>query len=272
MKRLLLFFLVACGMCHAQVFSENFDGGALPSGWTTNNPDTSYNWGVDTQNGFASFPTGAAFFDDDDAGLSSINTNARLISPVIDISTISNPKLSFKYANMIDDLDSTLKVEVFNGTSWIQVFTSSGDSGTWDLDLNTFQYLLVSYDAATDIDLTPYANANFQMRFVYDDAGDYSYGVVVDDVVVTSGALATSEISFNDKMRVYPNPVQDYIYIRSGNLKFDSKITVLDMAGRKVKSFTGEADGYNLSDLPKGSYLILIDNKKEIISKRIIKE
>ncbi|MBK1894585.1 T9SS type A sorting domain-containing protein [Chryseobacterium paridis] len=272
MKNYLLFLFLIYGVCNAQIFSEDFNGNVLPSGWTTNNPNTTYNWGVGTQNGFASFPSGAAFFDDDDAGPNGINTNARLISPVINLSAVSNPKLSFKYANMIYDLDSTLKVEVFDGTSWVQVFIHAGDAGDWDIDFNTFMYVVTSYDTATNIDLTPYANANFQMRFVYDDVGDYSYGVVVDDIVITSGLLGTSDVSVADKMEVYPNPVKDFVHIQSGNLKFDSRITVLDMAGRKVKSFIGEADGYNLSDLPKGNYLILIDNKKEIISKKIIKE
>jgi hypothetical protein len=57
------------------------------------------------------------FFDDDDAGASSVNSNARLVSPVINLVGVASPKLSFKYANMIYDLDSTIKVEVFNGTS-----------------------------------------------------------------------------------------------------------------------------------------------------------
>ncbi|WEK68979.1 MAG: choice-of-anchor J domain-containing protein [Candidatus Chryseobacterium colombiense] len=134
MKQQLLFFLLACGiLSNAQVFSENFNGGSMPAGWTVNNPDTAFNWGVGGQSGFATFPSGAAFFDDDNAGSSSINSNARLVSPVINLVGVASPKLSFKYANMIYDLDSTIKVEVFNGTSWVQVFSSSGDSGQWEL-------------------------------------------------------------------------------------------------------------------------------------------
>lgn len=272
MKKQLLILLLACGVYNAQVFSENFNGGSMPAGWTTNNPDTAFNWGVGTSNGFASFPSGAAFFDDDDAGPNGINTNARLVSPVIDLLGVVNPRLSFKYANQIDNLDSTLKVEAFNGTSWVQVFSTSGESGTWTLDFNTFSYIVTGYSQASSINLAPYANANFQLRFVYDDLGDYSYGVVVDDVAITSGVLAVSETSSADKIKVYPNPVKDNLYIDSDQLKSDSDITVLDMSGRKVKSFAGPRNGYDLSDLPKGNYVILIDNKKEIISKKIIKE
>lgn len=272
MKQQLLFFLLACGiLSNAQVFSENFNGGSMPSGWTVNNPDSSFNWAVGSQSGFAIFPSGAAFFDDDDAGPTSINSNARLVSPVINLVGVASPKLSFKYANMIYDLDSTVKVEVYNGTSWVQVFSSSGDSGQWGIDWNTFMYTVDAYDNATNIDLTPYINANFRLRFVYNDAGDYSYGVAIDDVTITSAALATSDISLEDKLQIYPNPVKDNLYIKS-DLKSNSKISVIDMSGKLLKTFTGISESYNLSDLPKGTYMILIGDGKDMIRKKIIKQ
>lgn len=272
MKKHLLLLLFAAGLSNAQVFSENFNGGTLPSGWTVNNPDTAFNWAVGTQNGFASFPSGAAFFDDDNAGPSIVNSNARLVSPVINLVGVSNPKLSFKYANMIDNLNSSIKVEAFNGTSWVQVFSTSGDSGTWDLDFNTFTYIITAYDVASNIDLTPYVNANFQLRFVYNDAGDYSYGAVIDDITITSSAvLATSDVSLEDKVQIYPNPVKDNFYIKS-DLKSDSKVTITDMSGKLLKTFNGKSDAYNVSDLPKGIYMILIENDKNIVRKKIIKQ
>jgi hypothetical protein len=271
MKRLLLPFLFVCAFSNAQVFSENFNGGVLPSGWTANNPDTAYNWGIGTLGGFATFPSGAAFFNDDAAGSTSINTNARLVSPVINLAGAVNPKLSFKYANIIYDYSSILKVEAFNGTSWVQIFSASGNAGTFTLDLSTLKYILTNYANATNIDLTPYANANFRLRFIYDDVGDYSYGVVVDDIVISGNFLATSDVSLQDKVEIYPNPVKDNLYIKS-DLKSDSKISVTDMSGKLLKTFTGKSDAYNLSDLPKGTYMILIDNDKGTIRKKIIKE
>ena len=80
MKRHLFSLLLISSMTGAQIFSENFNGGALPAGWSVNNPDTAFNWAVGTQNGFAGFPSGAAFFDDDNAGPSIVNSNARLVS------------------------------------------------------------------------------------------------------------------------------------------------------------------------------------------------
>ncbi|ANF50553.1 hypothetical protein A0O34_08470 [Chryseobacterium glaciei] len=272
MKKILLPLVLVCGMANAQLFSENFDTAALPSGWTVNNPDTTYNWAVGTQSGFASFPNGTAFFDDDDAGPSGINTNARLVSPIINLTAASSPKLSFKYANMIYQDDTTLKVEAFNGTSWVQIFTFSGDAGVWDIDFNTLTYVLTTYEIATNIDLTPYANPNFRLRFVYDDVGDYSFGVAVDDVVISATTtLGTSEVSASDKVKVYPNPVKDDLFIKSDDLK-NTKVSVMDMSGKKVKTFEGKSEKYNLSDLPNGTYMILIDNGKEVITKKILKK
>lgn len=273
MKKLFIIFLSICGICNAQVFSENFNGNTLPTGWTVENPDNSYNWNVGAQNGFAGFPDGAAFFDDDDAGPTGVVTNARLISPVINLTGVVNPKLSFNYANMIYDLDSTLKVEVFNGTSWIQVFTFSGEAGVWDLDFNTFSYVVTSYAAAANIDLTPYANAAFKLRFVYDDAGDYSYGVVVDNVMITSGVLATSEVSYADHINVYPNPVKGNLYIKQSTQNKFEKISVIDQSGKLVKTFNKASDSYDLSDLPKGIYIIMIINHDgEVVKKKVMKE
>ncbi|REC43135.1 T9SS-dependent choice-of-anchor J family protein [Chryseobacterium pennipullorum] len=273
MKKLFLFFLFLNGICDAQLFSENFNGNALPAGWTVENPNSAYNWGVGSENDFASFPDGAAFFDDDNAGPSGVNSNARLISPVISLTGAVNPKLSFKYANKIYNLNSTLKVEVFNGTSWVQAFSSGGASGTWTIDFSTFSFILTDYVQTPDIDLTPYINANFKLRFVYDDLGDYSYGVVVDDVVISEGVLATSEVAPTDRVNLYPNPVKDYVSVMLPDPHTVAAVSVIDMAGKTVKTFEKKSGPYDLSDLPKGVYIMMItDGHKEIIRKKIIKQ
>ncbi|WP_223598341.1 T9SS-dependent choice-of-anchor J family protein [Chryseobacterium sp. GVT01B] len=274
MKNSFILFLCICGICNAQVYSEDFNGNGLPAGWTVENPDTAFNWNVGAQNGFAGFPDGAAFFDDDDASPTGINTNARLISPVINLTGVVNPKLSFNYANMIDNLDSTLKVEVFNGTSWVQVFTFSGEAGVWDLDFNTLSYVVTSYASAVNIDLTPYVNQAFKIRFVYDDAGDYSYGVVVDNLKITSGnVLAASEVLHSDNIEIYPNPVKDNIHIKLDSRNKVEKVSLVDMSGKLVKTFDKESSSYDLSDIPKGAYIIIItNNNRKVIKKKIIKK
>ncbi|WP_419869191.1 T9SS type A sorting domain-containing protein [Chryseobacterium sp. CT-SW4] len=271
MKTQFILFLFSFGFCGAQIFSENFNGGTLPSGWTLDNPSTTFNWGVGTQCGFASFPDGAAFFDDDAAGSASLNSNARLISPVINLSAATSPQLSFKYANMVYDFDSSIKVEAYNGTAWVQIFNFSGQAGTWGIDWATFMYTVTSYDTTTNIDLSPYANANFQLRFVYDDAGDYSYGVVIDDIMITSAALATAETSLSDEMSIYPNPVKDNIYIKNKGKGYD-KVSIVDMSGKTVEVFENNTGSYDISGLPKGVYMIYVTGPAGTVKKKIIKD
>ncbi|WP_292009541.1 T9SS type A sorting domain-containing protein [Chryseobacterium sp.] len=271
MKKQILLFLFSYGFCSAQVFSENFNGGILPSGWTVDNPSTTFNWEVGAQSGFASFPDGAAFFDDDAAGSASVNSSARLVSPVINLTSVASPQLSFKYANMVYAVDSSIKVEVYNGTAWVQVFSYTGDAGVWGIDWNTFMYTITSYDTASAIDLSPYANANFQMRFVYDDAGDYSYGAVIDDISITSAALATTETSASESLMMYPNPVKDNLYIKNNGKTYD-KVSIVDRSGKIVKVYEGKSESYNVSDLPKGLYIIYMTGDKGIIKKKILKD
>ncbi|MBM7420277.1 MULTISPECIES: T9SS type A sorting domain-containing protein [Chryseobacterium] len=272
MKKQLFLAFFAFGLSNAQVFSENFNSGSLPSGWTVENPDTSANWAVGSTTFNTLLPSGAAYFDDDDAGSSSLNSNARLVSPIINLSSVTNPILSFKYANYTYLVDTTLKVEVYNGVSWTQVFTFTGDAGVWGYDPDTFDDVLESYDQATNINLTPYANANFKVRFVYDDGGDYSFGAVVDDVVITAGTLGTSEVSLvTDKIKLYPNPVRDNLFIQDADIK-NYKVKVIDLSGKQVKTFEKRFEKYNLSELPEGAYIILIDDGKETIRKKIIKK
>lgn len=274
MKKHLLSALLISGFASAQLLSENFNAGVLPTGWTVENPDTSFNWQVGSQlDSYTFLPDGAAFFNDDDAGLVSINSNARLVSPVINLSAVSNPILSFKYANRIYQDDSILKVEVFNGSAWVQVFSFAGEAGIWGYDPDTYDDVLESYDQAAAIDLTPYANANFRVRFVYDDAGDFSYYAVVDDVLITAANLSTTESkSSSNQLQVYPNPVSDFIHIKNADFKSSVKLEVMDMNGRKVKSFEGVSDQYDLSNLSSGSYILSIDNGGVKTTKKIIKK
>ncbi len=83
--------------------------------------------------------------------------------------------------------------------------------------------------------------------------------------------LGTSDMSLiPDKINVYPNPVKDYLFIKS-DLKI-SKISLVDMSGKQIKTFNEKSDKYDLSDLQNGIYLLLIDNGKEVIKKKIIKK
>ena len=90
-------------------------------------------------------------------------------------------------------------------------------------------------------------------------------------LIGTEATLAVEKTQNND-LRIYPNPVKDIINITLVN---NGKIEIFNTEGRLLKSFDGYKGNnpYNVSDLPKGVYLLNIkfDNGKKI-SEKIIKE
>lgn len=75
-------------------------------------------------------------------------------------------------------------------------------------------------------------------------------------VVVYSGAASTSNIDISQNVEIIPNPANDFIQINIGkNQEFC--ISIVDLNGRKVYEKNVSSNEYiNLSELPKGPYLI----------------
>lgn len=264
-KKYFLAVMFGCGFVKAQIFSENFNSAAaLPTGWTATNASSTYQWAVGNYAFGGDFTSNVAFFDDDDAGATSMNSAATITSPIINLASFPNAKLSFKYCNVVYDFDTTIKAEVFNGTSWVQVFTHTGDEYDFDLDDN------VLLTQVNNIDLTGYTNANFRIRFVYNDAGDYSYGCAVDDIIVSNGILGTSEASTVKKnVEVFPSVTSDYLNIKSAS-KIDA-VNIFDATGRRINIKLDE-NRVNVMNLPIGNYIISVETKDGKVTRKFIKK
>jgi hypothetical protein len=87
----------------------------------------------------------------------------------------------------------------------------------------------------------------------------------------TFGEVSIADISSTDKIKIYPNPANNIIYIES-DLSIE-QIDIYDISGRKLKQFSTITNNQlSIEDLSSGIYLIKIAaDKKEFISK-IIKE
>jgi hypothetical protein len=96
------------------------------------------------------------------------------------------------------------------------------------------------------------------------------YMFMVDDVKVTTGSLATDEVSAKTKsISIYPNPTKGEI-----NIKTDKKIkssAVLDASGRSVLTSTSQK--VDISSLPKGVYMVKVDfTDGTATTEKVIKE
>src|SRR5690606_36848863 len=176
--------------------SEDFEGASVPAGWSTVIESGVADWtfGSNVMPLGPNFATNAAIFDDDGAGSGQVNL-VRLLSPVYDLTGASNVQLSFEYA--IQDFigSGSLEAAVWDGAAWQQVLFID------DMDVTPVN--------TGDIDVSAFANAAFQVRYTYDDEGDWAWGAGIDNFLLTyeaaSGGGLDVYLDANGMATVDPN-------------------------------------------------------------------
>ncbi|RZJ75224.1 MAG: T9SS sorting signal type C domain-containing protein, partial [Flavobacterium sp.] len=165
-------FTTACATVSAFPFTESFDAVTLPACWTNEYVSGTANWNTVTQNSNNTITprTGARmanFYTEN------INQNTtRLVSPPLDITSISNPELKFYYANVnwegdIDELRVYYKTSAAG--AWVQIGTNYTQERT----------------AWTEVTLSlPNPSSTYYIAF--EGKSNYARGVNLDDVSVYS--------------------------------------------------------------------------------------
>lgn len=171
---------------------EDFDGGTLPTNWTntaitgtdtwqfgnTVNLTEDENWSDGTMNIDSS---NMAYFDDDRVGQFVTNNTVALETPSFDNSLSVSTTLRFDYNfREIGGVSDSFYVEVFDGAVWQTVFSVDvDDCGRYDDDCKAgFPFAVV--------DISTYANAVCQVRFVYHDGNDWGWHAGIDNVLITA--------------------------------------------------------------------------------------
>lgn len=196
--RKLLLFLCLCssfGFLQSQIFlNETFDTGidTTAGGWTIisggNTNDTWYG----TVGGFSGQyldGTEFAFVNSDAAGSGPIYLHEELISPVMN--TAGAPLLVLEFDHYFRHVASTDSgfVDVFDGNQWVGLDTFTASEGAFGTPSQR------SYD------ITALANANLQLRFVYDDDTSWAWYWGVDNVKISTPASLDAEvIGFTDPL------------------------------------------------------------------------
>lgn len=102
----------------------------------------------------------------------------------------------------------------------------------------------------------------------YNDNDNYDIFTVKLDV--NSNTLTTSNF-ITSEVILYPNAVDDILYIQSGSVTF-KQVTVYDVLGKKLTTLFVENNSVNLSSFQKGIYFLEIRNEwDESVMKKIIK-
>ena len=84
--------------------------------------------------------------------------------------------------------------------------------------------------------------------------------------MVLGGMAAKAQNAAKIDLAVYPNPTTEFISVQDNN-EVVGFLAVYNIVGRKLKEFEyAKGDQYSLIDLPKGMYLVQIQDR----SRRII--
>lgn len=101
------------------------------------------------------------------------------------------------------------------------------------------------------------------------------YDNIVIRAVAASDLLATQDLNMNiyTKSSVYPNPTKNEFRVNLSEEfnKPKTKIQLFNLSGQLVKEFK-TSDSYNVSELAKGTYVLVISDGAIQESKKIIKE
>lgn len=185
---LLMALVFSSSLMFGQVLSEDFEGGlSLPAGWTNNEiAAMGGTWGFASGGeaiGYNSpntiyYDDGLLFgnyavFDSDGIGNDGNAEEAALESPAFDVSAATNVILSFNHF-FTAGYGGQGFVEVFDGTTWVQVASYSG------ADQAASSFGLEEINVSTEI--AGVANAQVRFRWV----GDWSWGWAVDNIEINA--------------------------------------------------------------------------------------
>lgn len=166
----------------------------IPPGWTIQNGGTtSDTWYRTTAlfGGNSLDGTQFMFVNSDAAGNSpTIILSEILESPSINANPYPTVLLEFDHYYRDYSQDSGF-VEVFNGTSWVQIASYSSNQGGWGAPSHV------------TLNLTPYRNANMKVRFRYEDNAIWAWYWAVDNIRIHSPA------AYDGKMLAITDPITD---------------------------------------------------------------
>ena len=175
MKHSLLFLLLAAlfmpWAAQAQsLFSEGFEGGSIPTGWTTDGPGT---WRVGSGDYSSSTGSGDGTYN---ALITHGSTGSvtKLITPEINLSSVTSANLSFMHIqrSWSGDIDQ------------LKVYYRTSTTGTWT-QLVEYTAAVSSWTTEEDI-ILPNTSATYQLAFEYTDK--YGYGVGLDNIRISPPA------------------------------------------------------------------------------------
>jgi thiol-disulfide isomerase/thioredoxin len=180
MKKLLFSAsLFSALMANSQILTENFEGGALPAGWskTQSTPSVGWEFGANLSSQYWAVPshTKYAASNDDAHDTQAATTNLadkdRLITPPLDLTAQTAVALKFDaFYTGVYGSEATVEVSTNGGTTWTTIFTLDPNAA-WQNNIAT--------------NLSAYAGQNnVLVAFRHNDGNAWADGFAIDNVSI----------------------------------------------------------------------------------------
>ena len=237
---------------------DDFESGEFGygvEGWTTSIFSGTTEWGTVNANGNGSV---APLSGSQMVGFASYNYNsdtASIISPAMDLTSVTDPQLTFNYT----------QVQWAGDQDQLRVFYRSSANGDW-VQIGEYTDEVTTWTEIT-LDL-PNPSADYYVGF--QATSGYGYGVTLDDVCVQA-ALSTSENELLDMM-IYPNPVEGDIVTIQSPINGLKEVQIYTVTGKKVLDTTINGNTLDVSSFNSGFYMlkVTIDGQSKV-SKLVIR-
>lgn len=262
-KRILIFSIMITSVTNAQYF-EDFENG-VPGTMTQN-----FQKGETTFIDFCIAAVGVenALSDKNSAVFANAmvteTTTTTLQTPLLYLSS-KDFMLEFKH------LQKSINTSYSNE---LAIELSSDFGKTW---LALAVYKKPNLETDTEIiALDAYSTKNIIIRFKATlTNGNYDFPIVIDDISIQKRVQNSSKTSSiqakneQEKTNVYPNPTNGVFNINNKNM---ANITVIDFNGSKVLEIENSISEtpINMSNYPKGMYIVRIENATTTETKKLI--
>ena len=176
------------------LFSEDFEGGSMPAGWTTDGFGT---WTVATGDYSSATGAGQGTYN---AKITHGTTGnqTKLITPAIDFTGVSSAVLSYMHIerSWAGDIDE------------LRVYYRNDTTGTWTLlSGQEFTGAVSAWTTESDI-ILPNLSNTYQIAFEFTDR--YGYGLGIDNVVILGTQAQTTVTIGTGTVTSNTNPIGTY--------------------------------------------------------------
>ncbi|GAB4253131.1 MAG: hypothetical protein Kow0079_08450 [Vicingaceae bacterium] len=251
-------------------FSEDFENGFPNQGITINNPDGGITWELDS----SAFVSGNYSVKINNL----INTNYgsvdEIILPEMDLTSIANPYLTFKwaYAKSDPNYSDELIVQLSNdcGANYNQIFYRTQSSlVTGPTQTTPFIPDSTQWKSAS-INLQNYASDTYVSIKIVNvtDGGNNLY---IDDININT-VNSINDLSKASDIKLFPNPTNGFVSIIG--VEPIQLLELYSIDGKKLfvsKQDLKEKIDLNLNFLSNGYYLIIIKTQSKTIINKLLK-